>query len=392
MKPGYVCFIRELQIDLLTLGLCVLFCSMCYVNADDQDGVRRVIRVLQSSAESPDTSPTAIGAARFLRAQDARVLVPLLNAMKSQPLPVVNWLRSVFDEIADRELTAGGEQIDRKALRIIADDTMQSGSARRLALDLLDRLEPGTMRGFLQSQLNDVEFAADAVAETLLSATEMKDRGDSKGAVTLLKSAFQATVEPEQVRTVAAKLKDLGESVDVVSHLGTVTHWRIIGPFPGRNMLAVTEAFPPEAELDLKAQYDGKLGPISWKTVEQSAIDEWLDFKKLLAETDDAVAYAAAVVMSEGEREVELRAGADDNLQLWLNGKRVLSSPSFYQRPRTDRHRVKVRLKAGENTLLAKVCEVKLPPGPPSGGPARWQFGLRVVDEKGRGIPLATKP
>ena len=392
MKPGYACFIRELQIDLLTLGLCVLFCSMCYVNADDQDGVRRVIRVLQSSAESPDTSPTAVGAARFLRAQDARVLVPLLNAMKSQPLPVVNWLRSVFDEIADRELTAGGGRIDRKALRLIADDAKQSGSARRLALDLLDRLEPGTKQVFLLLHLNDVEFAADAVAETLVSATELKDRGDTQGAVTQLKSAFQATIEPEQVRIVAARLKDLGESVDVVSHLGTVTHWHVIGPFPGRSMQAVTEAFPPEVSLDLKAQYDGKLGPVSWKTVEQSASDEWLDFKKLLAETDDAVAYAAAVVMSDGEREVELRAGADDNLQLWLNGQRVLSSPSFYQRPRTDRHRVKVRLKAGENTLLAKVCEVKLPPGPPSGGPARWQFGLRVVDEKGRGIPLATKP
>jgi hypothetical protein len=380
--------IQELKIDLLILGLCIVGCSMCYVKADDPGLARRVIRILQTSGDSPDVSAISFGATKYLSSQDAEAIEPILTAMKSQPLTVVNWLRCAFDDIADRELASGGKHFDRKVLRTITEDSQHSGYARRLALDLLDRLEPGTTHRFLLSQLSDTEFSADAVAETLVRASEIKNAGDTIGATTLLKTAFSATVEPEQARIVAAQLTQLGTQTDVAAHLGTVTQWQVIGPFPGRDMKAVTEVFPPEEKIDFAATYEGKSGSIAWKSFAQNSDDEWIDFKKVLGDADDAVAYAAANVVSDRNQEVELRAGADDNLQLWVNGERVLASIEYYQRPRTDRHRVTVRLKPGSNTILAKVCEAKLPPGPPSGGPARWQFGLRIVDERGHGMSL----
>lgn len=383
--------LTELKIDLLILGLCILLMLLCRVKAEDSDLNRRVLHILRASGNDPEALELTRGAAKHLRSQGADTLVPLLVAMKSRPLPVVNWLRSVFDEISERELAAGGKRVDRNALRKIAEDQAQSGYARRLALDLLERLEPGTISTFLHSRLNDPEFAADAVAQSLLSAATARDRGDSDSAVAQLKSAFSAAVEPEQVRLIGARLKEIDVEVDVAAHLGTVTHWHVIGPFPGRNMTAVTEVFPPEGAIELAAQYEGKLGPVTWKSVVQGASEDWIDLKKVLGDTDDAIAYAATAVISDREREVEVRAGADDNLQLWLNGEPILKSINFYQRARLDRHRIKVRLKSGTNTLLAKVCEVKLPPGPPSGGPARWQLGLRIVDENGRGVSFPTQ-
>lgn len=379
--------LRELQLDLLILGgICILLMLCCRVKGDESDLNRRVLHILKTSGSDPDVLELTSGAARHLRTQGAETLVPLLEAMKSRPLTVVNWLRSVFDEISERELEAGGSRINRDGLHRIAGDKDQSGYARRLALDLLERLEPGTITNFLQSRLNDPVFAADAVAQSLLSASAAKDRGDPESAIAQLKSAFSAAVEPEQVRLIGARLKELNVEVDVAAHLGAVTQWNVIGPFPGRNMTAVTEAFPPESMIDLSAQYEGTLGPVTWKSVKQGANEDWIDFKKVLADADDSVAYAATAVVSDREREVELRAGADDNLQLWLNGEPILKSTNFYQRARVDRHRVKVRLRPGTNMLLAKVCEVKLPPGPPSGSPARWQLGLRIVDENGRGV------
>jgi hypothetical protein len=50
---------------------------------------------------------------------------------------------------------------------------------------------------------------------------------------------------------------------------------------------------------------------------------------------------------------------------------------------RHDRHRFRVRLKAGVNTVLVKVCQTPAPNPEPN-----WEFFLRVVDESGKGIAM----
>jgi hypothetical protein len=364
---------------------------MCYVRADDTRIARRVIRILQTTGDSPDQSHMSVGAVRYLSSQDAEVIPLILVGMNSQPMTVVNWMRCAFDDISERELVAGGERIDRDALRKIAEDSKQSLYARRLAIDLLEKLEPGTRRRFLESRLEDAEFGPDAIAETLVSAAELKGCGDVEKAKTLLRTTFLATVEPEQTRLVAGRLKEVGDPVPVALHLGIVNHWHIIGPFPGLDMQAATEFLPPEMKPDFDAKYEGKSGRIEWKSVELTADEEWLDFKKYLGDGDDVVAYAAANLVVDRDRDVEFRAGADDNLQLWLNGERVLTSTGYYQRSRTDRHRVKVRLNQGTNLILAKVCDAKRSTDPPFGDSNRWQMSLRIVDERGRGVSLPVR-
>ena len=50
---------------------------------------------------------------------------------------------------------------------------------------------------------------------------------------------------------------------------------------------------------------------------------------------------------------------------------------------RFDRHRVKVRLKAGVNTVLVKVCQAPLDP---SNREPNLEFLLRVCDASGKGV------
>ncbi len=70
------------------------------------------------------------------------------------------------------------------------------------------------------------------------------------------------------------------------------------------------------------------------------------------SEDQNVTCYALAIIYSATQREVVLLAGADDQLRLWLNGNRVLDSPRFTPH---DHHAIGATLRAGQNTILAKV-------------------------------------
>ena len=50
-----------------------------------------------------------------------------------------------------------------------------------------------------------------------------------------------------------------------------------------------------------------------------------------------------------------------------------------------DRHRFKVQLQGGKNTVLVKVCQSAAPNPEPN-----WEFFLRVVDATGKGIAFTS--
>lgn len=341
------------------------------------------IEMLKHPAKTP---PEFVRSARnSLAAAPAAALPSILAAMHEQPLPVVNWLRSAGDDIVDRNLRQG-TALPLGKLADIAGNRALSSHARRTALEWCERIQPGFTAGFLPDRLDDPVFAPNAVDAAFQTALLREKASDTAGAQSLLSAAFRAATDPEQAKRVAEKLGTLGAVVDLHHHLGTLTKWQVIGPFAGNDQAGATTAYPPEEQIDLTKRYPGKSGDVAWRAVVLPANESFFDLKKLVAETDDAVAYLATTLVSDREQAVELRATGDDNLQVWLNGKKVIDAPEYYQRTRLDKHRAQVVLKAGSNQLLAKVCEVKLPPGPPSGSPPRWQFSLRIIDPAGCGL------
>ena len=107
-----------------------------------------------------------------------------------------------------------------------------------------------------------------------------------------------------------------------------------------------------------------------------------------MGDADDAVAYAYTTFTVAESREVEFRGAADDNLTVWVNGKRVFGYEEYRNGVRLDRHRFKVKLRAGENSVLVKVCQAPLDTTSPE---PNWEFFLRVVDETGKGIAMTKK-
>ncbi len=104
-----------------------------------------------------------------------------------------------------------------------------------------------------------------------------------------------------------------------------------------------------------------------------------------LGQADDAVAYAYTALNVAKAQEVAFRGAADDNLSVWVNGTRVFGFEEYRNGVRLDRHRFKVKLREGTNTVLVKVCQA---PADPTSSEPNWEFLLRLVDQTGKGIPF----
>ena len=55
--------------------------------------------------------------------------------------------------------------------------------------------------------------------------------------------------------------------MDIIDHFAFITRYSVIGPFDNPDGKLLETAYPPEKEIRLDAQYDGKLGKVSWKPI-----------------------------------------------------------------------------------------------------------------------------
>ncbi|MFH1008885.1 MAG: family 78 glycoside hydrolase catalytic domain [Candidatus Latescibacterota bacterium] len=97
-----------------------------------------------------------------------------------------------------------------------------------------------------------------------------------------------------------------------------------------------------------------------------------LDFGHRMTPNRDAVAYAATYVYSANPAEVVLRAGSEDGIKIWLNGKQVVDH-HIHRRSAPDQEHAKVLLEAGWNRILVKVDQ----------SVGEWDFHFRLEGGKG---------
>jgi hypothetical protein len=368
----------RLVFPLLLLTLVRFEDSPCTSPKRNLDSYAAPIAMLQQYQRFP---PDFVQEARGQLAEGpGDLLIVIIRSAHNQKLPVVNWLRSAGDEIVERCINER-QPLPKDELSDLAANRSLSADARWIALQWRDRIEPGYAGEFLQGQLMDPVFASAAVESVLKSVDQVQGKTPGKVKERLL-NAFRAATDPAQSQRVAHQLRKLGEVVDLHRQLGTVTRWHLIGAFPGNDQAGMTVAFPPETQVDLTRSYRGKSGEVSWKAIEIGADDIFVNLNKQIAANDDAVAYLSAVIDVAQEREVELRACADNSLALWLNGKKIIESLEQFGRPQLDKQRVLATLSAGKNTILMKVCKMKSQPG----ASAPWRATLRVSERSGQGV------
>ncbi len=318
---------------------------------------------------------------------DAAIVPALLEGMNTKDTVAANWLRLAFDQVVEREMKTGGKKIDSAKILAFVNDSSKQGRARRYALELVERLQPGTREKLVREWEDDPEFRYDAIAWLLAFAPT------SAKQLPFYQRAFDKSRDLQQARDAAVGLEANGIKVSVGAHLGFLMDWHLIGPFDGKGQKGFHLAYPPEKKVDLTEKLDGQNGKLRWKhfKVKETAPTSKdrhqalvnLTDKNALGNADDAVAFAYTEFTIDKALNAEMRGAADDNFTVYVNGVKVFAFEEWRNGVRHDRHRFPVELKAGKNTVLVKICQTMAPNPEPN-----WEFMLRVVDATGKGIEM----
>lgn len=370
---------------------CLTFCVLAAAHIALADDVDVQIAAILSVGPLGKGSPAAEAACKDLSRRGPEILPRLLSAMDASNIVAANWYRAAYERIVARELAKSQPNLPIAEFKAFVREPRHAGRARRLALALLDRVEPAFGTALVPTLIDDPEFREDAVAAALKQGDDAKGRGDVAGAKRAYAIAFDHARSSEQVTAAARKLEGIGEKVSIVEHLGFLTDWSVVGPFPAPGMSGFRTPFPPERGVDLDASLTTAVKTtLHWTRRTTNDPLGTVDLVRALGPESEVVGYAYTEFESPTGRDAQLRCSADDCLAVWLNGEKVFGREMWLNGTRLDRFITPVHLVAGRNRVLVKICQ-----GPhhrdPSVGNA-WTFQLRFCAADGAGLGLKSLP
>ena len=166
---------------------------------------------------------------------------------------------------------------------------------------------------------------------------------------------------------------DLDAGVRRRRALGTIMDWFVIGAFENEGKAGFERAYPPEEPSSFGRACKGELGEVQWRETTGLFPLGDVNLFDLFRPNLEVLAYAAAFIEVPEPITLALRLASDDAVKVWVNGKLVHSNQAY--RPMTfDQDAVPVRLAAGWNRVLLKVCQ----------GTGEWEFRARLTHLDGR--------
>ncbi|MEN9021381.1 MAG: hypothetical protein ABF370_12835 [Verrucomicrobiales bacterium] len=370
-------------ISILTLSS-VLTNSLFAKEAPYSEAIE-VIKAVQNEGEGNEA---AAAAWKQIIQGDATSVVPVLEAMNGSNGLASNWLISAAQAIVDRELT-NGNALPLEQLGAFLMDTRQEARARRLAFELIQRVDPETAQKLVPGMINDPSNALrrDAVAGLLDEAEAMVEAEKKPAASIVYRQALGAARDIDQVESASKALQELGQKVDLPKHFGFLMHWSVVGPFDNTERKGFDTVFPPEEGVDLTGEYDGKAGKVSWSRLATSDNYGMVDVNKAYGPLKEVTAYAFTEYESPSDQPAQLRLGCKNAWKIWLNGELVFARDEYHRGIRIDQYQLPVNLQKGKNTLLVKLCQNEQE----EDWTVQWQFQLRVCDATGTALLAANR-
>jgi len=341
-------------------------------------------------------NPAASAAWRSLADLDPEAIPAVLAGLDGANAYAANWLRSAVDAIAAR-----GGQLPLEPLAAYLRDTRRDPRGRRLAWELIRSRQPELAEELIAGMTDDpsVELRRDAVQRVILRAEQRLKAGDA-GAAAEYRRALDAARDIDQIKAVVAALEKAGEKVDLPRHFGFLTHWQVVGPFDNTAEAGFAAVYPPEETAgdapDPAAAFTGRfsagVADLHWKPLVTADPYGMVDINKAYPGPDDGfkevVAYAAAGFEADGERDAEIRLGCKNAWKIWHNGRFLFGRDEYHRGMRIDQYRLPIRLTAGPNLFLVKVCQ----DGQKQDWTKEWQFQFRVCDATGTAILALDRP
>ncbi len=322
-------------------------------------------------------------AMRELSNASAAELPAMLTALDHATPLGANWIRNAFESVADRELNQKRLLPTAELEKFIRDKSHQPRS-RRLAYEWLVKVDPSAKNRLIPGMLLDPapDFRRDAVAVKLDEAAKADPKTEKDNAIRLYREALSGAIHDDQVKAIAAALGKLGEKVDIADHFAFITRYSVIGPFDNANGKLLETAYPPEKEIRLDAQYDGKVGKVAWKPLATTNEYGIVDIAKQVSPYKGATMYLLAEFDSPKPRKLELRLATQNAWKIWLNGQLLFSRNEYHRGAVFDQYRVPAEMRAGRNTILLKLCQDE----EKEDWAQTYQVQLRVCDINGSGV------
>lgn len=313
---------------------------------------------------------------------DASNLPEVLKGMNGANPLAENWLRAAVGVIADEALKA--KKMPVEALVAFLKDSQNSPGARVVAFDLIQRADAKLAESLTPTLINDVssELRRHPVAKLIETGDKALAAQEKTAAVLAYRKGLDGARDEDQIKTLAKKLRDLGQEVDLPTHFGFLMSWKLIAPFSNADRSGFDTVYPPEKELKFDASYEGKGKEAKW--VDFTSKDEYgkIDFNKPFGMEKEVVGYAATEFESKEARPAELRIGCKNGWKVWLNGKLIFARDEYHRGAKLDQYKLPCELQAGKNTLLVKCCQNEQK----ETWTVEWEFQLRVCDSTGTAI------
>ena len=361
----------------------LLLAVPAFAYAADADLAKNLAKIRAVGAKG-EGNREAGAAAKALASANAADLPMILAAMDGTNVLAENWIRGIAEAVAQKQ--AGGK-LPVAELEKFLGQTKHSPRARRLAYELVAGVDDMAKGRLIPTLLNDpsLELRRDAVALALADAAKVEGKDAAKAAY---RKAFAAARDHDQIKEAAAKLRELGDTVDLPTHYGFLLTWQIIGPFDNTGDKGWNIAYPPEEKVDLAAAYPGLKGEVSWKETTSKDDLGMVDLTKVLDKHKGAIAYASTEFISEKDQDVDLRLGCINANKIWLNGEELTANHVYHAGQEIDQYLAKGKLKKGKNAILLKICQNEQT----EAWAQSWQFQLRVCDTIGTAVLSQDRP
>ena len=368
------------------------------------DSLSAALATLNQVGHNGSGNRAAKDAWSVVASSDAAQLPRLLAALDDAgPLPA-NYLRAAIDSVAERTLAAG-QKLPHDELQRYVRDTARGPRSRRLAFEWLAKIDADAPDRLVPSFLNDpsLELRREAVARLISEGTklvppaagkrpsgkqaELEQPQQLQQGIALLRRAFDAARDLDQIAALDKQLTDLKQEVNLPRHFGFVTSWHLIGPFDNRDGIGFDAVYPPEERVDFTADYAGKKGAVAWSRHTTTDRHGTVNLNQALGKEMGCVGYAAAEFYSPLRQGADLRLGSACATKLWLNGKLLSRHRVYHTGMAIDQYQSRGTLVPGRNLILIKVCQNEQT----DSWAQDWEFQFRVCDTIGTAI-LSSQP
>lgn len=332
---------------------------------------------IQAATKDPSAEVRVVAYELLGRLGDPALESDLLEAARTgsgQIRPVA--LRAYMD-LARAKADKGGRDralaMYNEALELGAFDS----DLRRRALRGLAAIASPQSLPVVEEMIRDRSVRDDAFRAYAAIAKTFLKEGDKERAIEMFERIVGRNAPGDVKREAGKQLRALGIQFDPVRNAGFVSVWSYLGPFPGPD---INKPHLPEEEVDLGKPVRIGDRDMRWKRHRVTDTDGRINLMDLMKPNQNVTGYLYAEVIVDRAQDVLIKTGSDDEMRVWLNGRRIHS----FDQPRSwavDQDTTEARLEAGTNRLLVKICNH-------GGG---WDGSLRITDPTGRPIDFEQK-